>query len=48
METQGGCRFATPEDIAATVAFLLSDAAKLMTGAEVVMDDGFTLGAGGA
>ncbi len=44
METQGGCRFATPEDIAATVAFLLSDAAKLMTGAEVVLDDGFTLG----
>jgi len=44
MEEQGGSRFASPEDIAAAVAFLLSDAAKLMTGTELVVDDGFTLG----
>jgi len=46
LEAQGGSRFASPEDIAAAVAFLLSDAAKLMTGAELVVDDGFTLGGG--
>lgn len=44
MEAEGGSRFAEAQDIAAAVAYLLSHAARLMTGAELVIDDGFTLG----
>ncbi len=36
-------RYARPEEIAAQVAFLLSDAAALMTGAVLVSDGGYTL-----
>ncbi len=36
-------RYAKPEEIAAQVAFLLSDAAALMTGAVLVSDGGYTL-----
>jgi NAD(P)-dependent dehydrogenase (short-subunit alcohol dehydrogenase family) len=34
--------FITPEDIGATVAFLASDDARLITGAELVVDGGLT------
>lgn len=36
-------RYAKPEEIAAQVAFLLSDAAALITGATLVCDGGYTL-----
>jgi len=35
-------RMGTPEDIAAGVAFLVSDDAAFMTGSELVMDGGYT------
>ena len=35
-------RVGTPADIAAAVAFLLSDAAGFMTGAELIIDGGMT------
>jgi NAD(P)-dependent dehydrogenase (short-subunit alcohol dehydrogenase family) len=40
---QGGGRFAEPEEIAEAIAFLLSPAARNITGVELPIDDGFTL-----
>jgi 3-oxoacyl-[acyl-carrier protein] reductase len=39
-------RIADPEEIADPIAFLLSDAARFVTGAVLAVDGGFTLGAG--
>lgn len=36
-------RYATAEEIATQIAFLLSDAAATMTGAALVVDGGYTL-----
>jgi 2-keto-3-deoxy-L-fuconate dehydrogenase len=36
-------RFATPEEVAGQIAFLLSDAAATITGAALVVDGGYTL-----
>ena len=36
-------RIGTPEDIAAAVAFLVSDDASLITGTNILVDGGFTL-----
>ena len=35
--------YGSPEDVANTVAFLLSDATKWMTGTDIVLDGGLTL-----
>lgn len=35
---------AAPEDVAATIAFLASDEASFITGAEFVVDGGYTAG----
>ena len=37
-------RNGTPEDVAGTVAWLLSDDAKFVTGQDIVIDGGFTIG----
>ena len=39
----GGSRFATPEQIAAAVCYLASDAAAMITGTDLVIDDGYTI-----
>ena len=43
MEAHGGDRFATPEQVAEAVLFLVSDAASHITGVELPLDDGYTL-----
>ena len=35
--------YGEPEDVANTIAFLLSDASKWMTGSELILDGGLTL-----
>lgn len=37
-------RFGTPEELAGCIAFLLSDAAAFMTGSELVVDGGWSIG----
>lgn len=39
----GSSRFASPEDIAAAVCYLASDAAAMITGTDLVIDDGYTI-----
>jgi NAD(P)-dependent dehydrogenase (short-subunit alcohol dehydrogenase family) len=39
----GSARFATPEQVASAVCFLASDTAALITGTDVLMDDGYTI-----
>ncbi len=41
--TPGSSRFASPEEIAAAVCYLASDAAAMITGTDLVIDDGYTL-----
>jgi 2-keto-3-deoxy-L-fuconate dehydrogenase len=36
-------RYATPDEVASQIAFLLSDAAATITGAALVSDGGYTL-----
>ncbi len=36
-------RMGTPEDVAAAIAFLVSDDASLITGTDLLVDGGFTL-----
>jgi len=43
LETESGSRFAEPEEVAASVLFLVSDAAKHITGVELSVDGGFVL-----
>jgi NAD(P)-dependent dehydrogenase (short-subunit alcohol dehydrogenase family) len=43
MAEQGGGRFAEPEEVAATILFLCSDAARNITGIQLPLDDGYTL-----
>jgi NAD(P)-dependent dehydrogenase (short-subunit alcohol dehydrogenase family) len=43
MEEHGGERFASPEQIAEAVLFLVSDDASHVTGVELPVDDGYTL-----
>lgn len=44
VEKQG---FAEPDEIAAAIVFLASDEARHITGADLVIDDGFSVGASG-
>ena len=39
----GSARFASPEEIAAAVCYLASDAAAMITGTDLVIDDGYTI-----
>lgn len=39
----GGSRFAAPEEIAAAVCYLASDAAAMITGTDLIIDDGYTI-----
>ncbi len=39
----GSSRFASPEEIAAAVCYLASDAAAMITGTDLVIDDGYTI-----
>lgn len=39
----GSSRFASPEEIAAAVCYLSSDAAAMITGTDLVIDDGYTI-----
>jgi 3(or 17)beta-hydroxysteroid dehydrogenase len=39
----GGARFATAEQIAVAVCYLASDAAAMVTGTDLIIDDGYTL-----
>jgi len=39
----GSSRFASPEEIAAAVGYLASDAAAMITGTDLVIDDGYTI-----
>jgi NAD(P)-dependent dehydrogenase (short-subunit alcohol dehydrogenase family) len=39
----GGSRFATPEQIAIAVCYLASDDASMITGTDLVIDDGYTI-----
>jgi len=43
MESHGGGRFADPAEVAAAIAFLLSDEARHITGVELVVDGGYGL-----
>jgi NAD(P)-dependent dehydrogenase (short-subunit alcohol dehydrogenase family) len=43
MEAHGGDRFASPEQVAQGVLFLVSEAASHITGVELPIDDGYTL-----
>lgn len=43
MESHGGGRFAEPGEVAEVVAFLLSDAARHITGVELTVDGGYIL-----
>lgn len=39
----GSSRFASPEEIAAAVCYLASDSAAMITGTDLVIDDGYTI-----
>ncbi len=39
----GSSRFASPEEIAAAVCYLASDSARMITGTDLVIDDGYTI-----
>jgi len=39
----GSSRFASPEEIAAAVCYLASDAAAMITGTDLLIDDGYTI-----
>ena len=39
----GSSRFASPEEIASAVCYLASDAAAMITGTDLVIDDGYTI-----
>ena len=39
----GSARFASPKEIAAAVTYLASDAAAMITGTDLVIDDGYTI-----
>jgi NAD(P)-dependent dehydrogenase (short-subunit alcohol dehydrogenase family) len=39
----GGSRFATPGQVASAVCYLASDDAAMITGTDLVIDDGYTI-----
>jgi NAD(P)-dependent dehydrogenase (short-subunit alcohol dehydrogenase family) len=43
MEAHSGDRFASPEEIAQSVLFLVSDSARHITGVELPVDGGYVL-----
>jgi NAD(P)-dependent dehydrogenase (short-subunit alcohol dehydrogenase family) len=43
LESEGGERFAEPEEIARSLLFLVSDAASHITGVELPVDGGYVL-----